>query len=51
MKKLGIFGILLSTSLLLAACQSSNAKPEFEPADDKVEQSEKEEKEIIRVFF
>lgn len=44
MKKLGIFGILLSTSLLLAACQSSNGKPEFEPADDKVEQSEKKEK-------
>ncbi|MDY3041674.1 DUF4947 domain-containing protein [Streptococcus pluranimalium] len=44
MKKLGILGILLSTSLLLAACQSSNGKPEFEPADDKVEQSEKKEK-------
>lgn len=30
--------------MLLAACQSSNGKPEFEPADDKVEQSERKEK-------
>ncbi|WP_438836152.1 hypothetical protein [Streptococcus pluranimalium] len=30
--------------MLLAACQPSNGKPEFEPADDKVEQSEKKEK-------
>ena len=44
MKKLGILSILLSTSLLLVACQSSNGKPEFEPADDKVEQSSKKEK-------